>query len=147
MNGVRAWLGCSRAFEFVRKGRPKQVFGQLPPFPPYPNIDEQINQYTGENSLNVDFVTETEPFEDGTSVKNMETQEILGEGSAYSLLTCGSGEASPTDGNHAFECEFFYQNDVDTFFVEPLVSTTTLVEWRRWVITAASLPETSTADI
>ena len=168
--GVFIHLGGVIAKAFYLAGRnavPElRAAGAAPPNP-YTAKTAAATRYSGTNPLTVRF-TERVTTEDGQdAVPTQVDAQILGAGGAYTLLPCddaislgapadvGKDASDPAAVAAAIERglpeiaslmqPFFYQDPMQTFFVEPDVAERTVEDWQEWV-TRTTTTETDWDD-
>ncbi|OUL29491.1 hypothetical protein BV378_05965 [Nostoc sp. RF31YmG] len=121
----------NQAFRVVSKNsQPIVVAGDSPQLVPY-SQSAQITQYKGSGALQTTFV---ERIENGKSNAPV-TKLILQQGGNYfSLLTCSNPLQLMTAEIGSLVSPFFYQDNQNTFFVEPSLTEQTIEQWDDWVI-------------
>lgn len=136
------------AFHVVTKNSPPEIWptARLQK-PPYSTIEVEATQHKGRGPLQVTFKEKT-VTKNGKQRKTPPTQKyIFREGlqqwlqrkrwDEFSLLTCSNSLRSFPDEIGALVSPFFYLDNQHTFFVEPTLTETTIVDWKEYVISPA----------
>lgn len=135
--------GVRKAFRLVNRNSPVDVSEGDPP-PPIPLLHsgDRVTQYQASGALRVSFV---ERIEDGKADAPV-TKEILGQGGKYSLLPCSNTSQALPEDISALVSPFFYQDDKNTFFVEPTLTEKTIRDWDGWVIRPSVIAQLADDD-
>jgi GH18 family chitinase len=122
---------------------------------PYNAGDWSASKYSGSGALHVSFAEQIET-QDGQVIKTTRgSQAILQQGGDFTLLICDSPVTAvslPTtdpflDEAGALSAPFFYEDlgSDTTFFVQPLLTETSVDQWPSWVI-SVSTPDPNMAS-
>jgi len=137
-----------------RNSLPEQRGYRSKPANPYSANDVQPTRYKGDDSLTVTFKQRITTEGSHSQVIN-QTLPILQQGKSFNVVPCnnditlGSPDAGSLDTDNAEAVAkavaaglpeiaslvkpLFYQNNTDTFFVEPDVTERTVEEWNGWI--------------
>lgn len=121
----------NQAFRVVSKnGQPTIVAGDSPQPVPY-SKNPQITHYKGFGALQTTFV---EKIENGKSNPPITKSILQQDGNYFSLLTCSNPLQLMTAEIGSLVSPFFYQDNQNTFFVEPSLTEKTIDQWDDWAI-------------
>ena len=105
---------------------------------PFSPKSANFNRYVTGGSLAVTFVPKVETTDGKTVTSPPAPQIILGKGVNYSLLTLSNKLTLPNAEFAPLISPVFYADDVNTFFIEPSLTETTVDKWEGYVITRPS---------
>lgn len=153
-----------------RNSAPESGEYKEPPPNPFPSANTKAaTRYRGNGAFKVRFREKitTEPGKTPPPVN----RDILGQGSAYTLMPCDNEllsmgvseeayrnaakssavkaaiESEPEDKIATLTRPVFYQDNRHTFFVEPSVTERTIKEWEDWVIKPAQTEPVTPAKL
>lgn len=133
----------NQAFRLVgRNSPPQQAAYAARPLNPYPNLADGVNGYTGTGNFSVTFRRRIAAEDGKTAVETSETLPILAQAGPYRLLPCDNditlgGTTSATSRQEIASLlkPLFFQDSLNTLFIEPNVEERTVEEWQEWVTT------------
>lgn len=132
------------AFYLAGRNSPPEVrgYGEASNGPkpgnPYGSADETFetfaNRYLGRGQLNVTFqeriTTEAAELQSPSNLAILRQQHV-----GYTLLPCDNSLATiGTPEIASLTQPVFYQDNANTFFIEPSLTERTVEEWREWVV-------------
>jgi hypothetical protein len=112
---------------------PRMVTTTILPSVPYDVVPGTGALLGGSGDLNVTFVSTALSALRRATEKLLETAPILAQGGSYSVVTSGDPYAPPPSEFGPLIAPFFYQDEDNTFFVEPDLTVTALERWNDWV--------------
>jgi hypothetical protein len=146
-------LGIRHAFRLTSKNsQPKLVDAESPAPPPY-DVDAsqaEVTRYDAGGELTVKFIEKIETEDGKRPVQTWVMPQILGQGTAYSLLLPDNPLSLLTSNNDdigPLVAPFFYEDALHTFFVEPSLTETTSERWEDWILGVPSKPRPPLIDI
>ncbi len=124
-----------RAFRLVSKNSaPQNINSGAPPDLPYQDTKPAISAHFGKGGLKVKY---TDRIVEVDSVKTQVSTvkvDILQKNGDYRVLAPANDIELPTKEIGALVTPFFYQDNLNTFFVEPIFDEETIERWEEWVI-------------
>jgi hypothetical protein len=134
--GIYIHLGGAINRSFYLAGRnsiPESASCEREPLMPYSKSGVRANRYSGSGALTVEFKQRI-TTEDGKPPENkVETSSILQQGGGYTLLPCDNNITLGSPEIASLVKPLFYQDNAQTFFIEPNVTERTIEEWQEWV--------------
>lgn len=121
------------AFRVIsRNSPPQQTDGAAPIDPPYSANTRNTTGYSGTGSFSVTFVEESRTVDaTGVTTAPLVTRSILGKGGAFKMITCANSLTLIPQNIAPFVSPFFFQDDANTFYVEPSLVEVTAEKWER----------------
>lgn len=112
------------AFRFIKKNSPLQIIDREPPrVLPYETQCQQNTQYMGRGPLQLTFEATTLEEAGHPVTITLSPRDILGEGERNYSLAFSSNLFDPNYGQiERILSQFFYQDSLNTFFVEPTLT-------------------------
>jgi|CXWL01.1.fsa_nt_gi peptidoglycan hydrolase-like protein with peptidoglycan-binding domain len=110
------------------------------PTSPYPPQNKTYSHYEGSGALSVTFVKEVVTTDGVTKVDAPAPQTILSKGGygGYTLLPSSNRMTLPNAEFAPLITPVFYADDINTFFIEPSLTETTVDKWEGYTITRPS---------
>jgi hypothetical protein len=145
--GIEIHLGGSvnQAFFLAsRNSVPVRADRQGQPAMPLSQSGSSAGRYMGEGALTVTLRRHIETEDGKTPASVPETLPILQAGGSYLVIPTDNAVAANDNLEiGSLAAPVFYQDALDTFFIEPSVTETTVEEWQEWVI-HTSVPDEET---
>jgi hypothetical protein len=140
MNGIQtAALSLPVAFRVVNKNsRPQLAIHGSPPSSPYLHNDStHYNTFLGKGPLSVTLVQKIVTTDGDKQASPPSPQTVLGSGAAngYRLLPTSNRMQLPNAEFAPLISPVFYADDMNTFFVEPSLTETTVDQWQGYTMT------------
>ncbi|HCT78023.1 MAG TPA: hypothetical protein DGT23_15800 [Micromonosporaceae bacterium] len=127
--------GINTAFRLASKLAPPTFEGREEyPLLPYP-VAGLVGEWVGFAPLRVTYVEETKQKGLAKPVERVETRSILAKETGYRLRIPANRTERLPDELAGLVSPLFYQRGEHTFYIEPELKETTLVEWDGWVTT------------
>ena len=105
---------------------------------PFSPTATRYNRYEGDGSLSVSFVQKIETTDGNTVVSAPAPQTILAKNNSFTLLAASNRVTLPNAEFAPLISPVFYADDINTFFVEPSLTETTVDKWQGYTITRPS---------
>jgi hypothetical protein len=102
---------------------------------PYTHNRSQTTQYIGSTALQVTFVEQIKTI-NGKQQPTQSTKDILRQNDNFSLLMPSNSIQNPSPEIGMLKSPFFYQNNQQTFFVEPTLTEPPLEHYPGWPVGA-----------
>lgn len=138
LQGVSIQLGESYftpAFRVVSKNSPPQYTSTTQAIiSPYSPSARRFNTYVSNGALAVSFVQKVVTTDGARKADPAASQTILAKGGAFSILPTSNRPTLPNAEFAPLLSPVFYADDVNTFFVEPSLTETTVDKWEGYVI-------------
>jgi hypothetical protein len=137
--GIYIHLGGEINAAFYMAGRnsaPEPAARETAPLMLYSHEAASANRYVAKGPMSVTLRRRIVTELGKRPIETIETPAILQQGdtrNGYSLLACDNAVTTIPAEIAALTEPLFYQDNVNTFFVEPTAEERTIEEWRDWV--------------
>ncbi len=138
LQGISIQLGESYftpAFRVVGKNSPPQYTSTSQAIiSPYSPAGRRFNTYVSSGALAVSFVQKVVTTDGARKADPPAPQTILSKGGGYSILPASNRPTLPNAEFAPLLSPVFYADEVNTFFVEPSLTETTIDKWEGYAL-------------
>jgi hypothetical protein len=116
-----------------RNSKPEIGRAGAPPRNPYSASTVRATRYAGTGPLNVAFRQRITTEDGKPPVETSATPSILRQGGPYTLLACDNDITLGDAEISSLVKPVFYQDNLNTLYLEPDLTERTIEEWQEWV--------------